>query len=111
MSTITTHILDTSLGRPAAGIVIGLEVEQGGAWLRLAAGATDADGRLTCLTPEGVPPGHYRLSAGVGDYFAAGGRRTLYDSAIIDFHVTDEDRHLHLPILVSPYGWSTYRGS
>jgi len=111
MSTITTHVLDTSRGKPAAGMAIGLEVERDGGWLSLSSGTTGADGRLGGLTPQGIPPGHYRLNAGVGDYFAADGRDTLYGSAIIDFYLTDRDERLHLPILVSPYGWSTYRGS
>ncbi len=111
MGIITTHVLDTALGKPAAGMDIVLELQRDGDWVRLSGGTTGADGRLNGLTPEGVPLGHYRLSAGVGEYFAAGGRRTLYGSAVIDFYLAEGDEHLHLPLLVSPYGWSTYRGS
>ncbi|XBS68943.1 hydroxyisourate hydrolase [Acerihabitans sp. KWT182] len=111
MGMITTHVLDTSLGKPAAGMAITLEARRDGAWVGLADGITGADGRLSGLTPDGVPPGHYRLSAGVREYFAAGGRSTLYGEAIVDFYLTEGDEHLHLPLLVSPYGWSTYRGS
>lgn len=111
MSTITTHVLDTALGQPAAGMMIELDILQDGIWRRVAAGRTDGDGRLTGLTAGDAPPGHYRLCADLGGYFAAGGRQTLYGSAVIDFYVAESDRHLHLPLLVNPYGWSTYRGS
>lgn len=111
MGIITSHVLDTSLGKPATGMEMALDLQRDGDWVRLSGGTTGADGRLNGLTPEGVPPGHYRLSAGVGAYFAAGGRSTLYGCAVIDFYLAEGDEHLHLPLLVSPYGWSTYRGS
>ncbi|MCX8959242.1 hydroxyisourate hydrolase [Erwinia psidii] len=111
MSTITTHILDTALGRPAAGVRISLEQKSGEGWLTVASGCTDADGRVKNLTPESLATGHYRLIADIGDYFAAGGRDALYVSAQIDFILQEADSHYHLPFLVSPWSWSTYRGS
>lgn len=111
MNRLTTHVLDTSLGQPAAGVAILLERELDGHWQPLARGLTDGDGRLAPVIPEGIGAGHYRLSAALGEYFAASGRDTLYGNASIDFFIRTTDAHFHLPLLVSPFGWSTYRGS
>jgi len=111
MSNISTHILDTSVGKPAAGVRVWLEREHGGQWLALAASRTDADGRARELTPTGLAAGHYRLHADLGAYFAADGRETLYATAIIDFVIGDPAQHYHLPLLIAPYAYSTYRGS
>jgi len=111
MSTITTHILDTALGKPAIGVAVSLEQNSGQGWLPVAWGHTDADGRIKDLTPESLAPGHYRLIAGIGAYFAATGRDALYVSAQIDFVLPETESHYHLPFLISPWAWSTYRGS
>ncbi|MTD27232.1 hydroxyisourate hydrolase [Erwinia sorbitola] len=111
MSTITTHILDTALGQPAVGVTIILERENGTNWLLQATGVTNDDGRISDLTPQGLAPGHYRLTAAIGDYFAASGRDALYVSAQIDFVLPATGSHYHLPFLISPWSWSTYRGS
>ncbi|MDO6409263.1 MAG: hydroxyisourate hydrolase [Pantoea sp.] len=111
MSTITTHILDTALGKPAIGVAVALEQDSPEGWLLLAQGHTDADGRIKDLTPEPLAPGHYRLVAEIGDYFAATGRDALYVSAQIDFVLGETGSHYHLPFLISPWSWSTYRGS
>ncbi|WP_413722194.1 hydroxyisourate hydrolase [Sodalis sp. RH23] len=108
---ITTHILDTSRGTPAVQVKVKLEREKYFTWEAIARGLTDSDGRLTTLTPDGIPPGHYRLSAAFGAWFAQQGISALYGSAIIDFFVREEQDHLHLPLLINPYGWSTYQGS
>ncbi|WP_410016291.1 hydroxyisourate hydrolase [Sodalis sp. C49] len=108
---ITTHILDTSRGAPAVQVKVKLEREKYFTWEAIARGLTDSDGRLTTLTPDGIPPGHYRLSAAFGAWFAQQGISALYGSAIIDFFVREEQDHLHLPLLINPYGWSTYQGS
>ncbi|NDL64904.1 hydroxyisourate hydrolase [Enterobacteriales bacterium SAP-6] len=108
---ITTHILDTSRGKPAARVKVKLEKEQAFTWETAASGETDSDGRLATLTPGGISPGHYRLSAAFGAWFARQGVDALYGSAIVDFFVLEGQEHLHLPLLISPYGWSTYRGS
>ena len=108
MSTLSTHILDTSTGRPAQGVKITLECE--GA--QVACGVTDDNGRIGELGAGPLAPGHYRLSAEIGAWFAAGGRETLYLSAQIDFVIREEaGEHYHLPFLIAPGGWSTYRGS
>lgn len=110
MSTVTTHILDTALGKPAAGVTIALEHQDTAGWQPLASGVTNADGRISDLTPQPLAPGHYRLTADIGSYFAADGRQTLYVNAQIDFVITASG-HYHLPFLITPWSWSTYRGS
>ena len=109
---ITTHVLDTAAGRPGAGIAIELERNDGGAWHRIGAGATDGDGRLRTLTPAGpVEPGVYRIRFDTGTYFAAQGLTGFFPVVEIQFHVGDGAQHYHVPLLLSPYGYSTYRGS
>ncbi|BCQ33571.1 5-hydroxyisourate hydrolase [Erwinia rhapontici] len=110
MSTVTTHILDTALGKPAAGVTIALEQNSPTGWQLLASGVTNADGRIGDLTPQPLAAGHYRLTAEIGDYFAADGRETLYVNAQIDFVIATTG-HYHLPFLITPWSWSTYRGS
>lgn len=111
MSTITTHILDTALGKPASGVRITLDQLTSEGWLVLGTGKTDTDGRLTALTPEPIIPGHYRLTAEIGEYFANSNRPSLYLTAQIDFVITQTGEHFHLPYLITPNSWSTYRGS
>ena len=108
---ITTHVLDTALGRPAAGLAITLELRDGDGWRPLAAGKTDADGRLRTLTPGAVAAGVYRLSFDTGAYFARAGTEAFYPEVRIAFEVRDPAAHFHVPLLLAPYGYSTYRGS
>jgi 5-hydroxyisourate hydrolase len=112
-SPITTHVLDVSLGRPAAGVAIELcRVAEGGAARLLGRGVTDADGRLADLLPaRPIEAGRYRLDFAVGAYFAASGRASLYPSVSILFEVVETAAHYHIPLLLSPFGYSTYRGS
>ena len=110
---ITTHVLDTAAGRPGRGIAIELE-RQGdqGAWLPVGAGATDDDGRLRTLTPAGpVPPGTYRIRFQTGAYFAAQGVAGFFPVVEVQFAIADGAQHYHVPLLLSPFGFSTYRGS
>jgi 5-hydroxyisourate hydrolase len=113
MSNITTHVLDTSRGRPAAGVAVMLDVEESDGWATLGFGRTDADGRLRELLPTGrrLSAGTYRLTFGTGEYFAAAGTPSFYPSVSVTFVVRDAAEHYHVPLLVSPYGYSTYRGS
>jgi 5-hydroxyisourate hydrolase len=109
---ITTHVLDTSAGRPGRGIAIELERHEGSVWLPVGAGATDDDGRLRTLTPPGpVTPGTYRIRFATGAYFAAHGTPGFFPLVEIQFTVADGTQHYHVPLLLSPYGYSTYRGS
>ncbi len=114
MSAITTHVLDTSLGRPASGVAVGLELESaGGDWKQVGQGATDADGRVRDLLPDGfaLAAGAYRLTFETGPYFAAQGVEAFYRDVTIAFTVSDPAQHYHVPLLLSPFGYSTYRGS
>lgn len=108
MTTLSTHILDISTGKPAAGVA--LRLEQGGQVI--ASGLTNANGRLGDFAPAPLPPGRYRLVAETGDWFAAKGLETPFPCAQIDFVIpAAADEHYHLPFLIAPGGWSTYRGS
>jgi 5-hydroxyisourate hydrolase len=114
MSTISTHVLDTALGRPAAGVRVILEqADDSGVVVSLGVGETDADGRLRDLLPAGqrLDPGDYRLRFDVGAYFAVTKRETFYPSVMVEFTVTGPAAHYHVPLLLSPFGYSTYRGS
>ena len=113
MSGITTHILDTSRGRPAAGVPIVLAFRGGdGTWREVGRGETDADGRLRTLVPAGAPleQGVYRITFDTGAYFAALGVDGFYPEASIVFTVRADEHH-HVPLLLNPFGYSTYRGS
>jgi 5-hydroxyisourate hydrolase len=114
MSTISTHVLDTALGRPAAGVSVTLARLGAKAMeIPIGVGETDRDGRLRDLLPDGqsLAVGDYRLRFDIGAYFAATGRETFYPSVAVEFRVADASAHCHVPLLVSPYGYSTYRGS
>lgn len=113
MTGITTHVLDTSRGRPAAGVQVTLAVRGGDRkWTDIASVPTDADGRAPNLLPENVEnaSGTYRLRFELGEYFSAQQVATFYPYVQIVFTVRD-DGHYHVPLLVSPFGYSTYRGS
>lgn len=106
---ITTHVLDTAQGRPAAGIRVTLERRDGDAWTAVGDGATDADGRLRTLTPAGpVTPGTYRIAFDTLSYL---GPSAFFPVVEIQFVVADGAQHFHVPLLLSPFGYSTYRGS
>lgn len=112
MSGLSTHVLDTSLGRPASGVAVRLEVREGEGWRVVGEGATDADGRLrTLLGSEPLRKSVYRLTFDTGSYFAAGSRETFFPEASIVFEIHDPAQHHHVPLLLSPFGYSTYRGS
>lgn len=115
MSAITTHVLDTSQGQPAGGVPVRLEVEsdteQG--WQMIGTGVTDEDGRLKQLLPAGfsLSAGTYRLTFDTRAYFASQGVAGFYAEVSVVFSVRDVSQHYHVPLLLSPYGYSTYRGS
>ena len=112
MSGITTHVLDTSRGRPAAGVAVALEREgDAGSWIVVGRGTTDADGRLKDLTTGAeVEAGTYRLTFETGAYFVASGVESFYPRVAVIFSVAAGE-HYHVPLLVNPFGYSTYRGS
>ncbi|MBS1123020.1 MAG: 5-hydroxyisourate hydrolase [Deltaproteobacteria bacterium] len=108
---ITTHVLDTATGRPGGGIAIELERAGAGSdWALIGSGVTDDDGRLRTLTPSALDAGTYRIRFHTGPYFAATGRPAFFPVVEIQFTV-ETGQHYHVPLLVSPYGYTTYRGS
>lgn len=113
MSQITTHVLDTSLGRPAAGVFVTLEIEKpGGRWMEISRGATDPDGRLRhLLAPGALVLGTYRLTFDTKAYFQSQNAKSFYPSVSVVFEIHDAAAQYHVPLLLSPYGYSTYRGS
>ena len=109
MSHVTTHVLDTTSGRPASGVVVMLEQAVGDPPV-LGTATTDDDGRVAELGPDHLPPGTYRLRFNTGGYFAGTESPTFYPEVIVSFEVGDAG-HCHVPLLLSPFGYSTYRGS
>ncbi|MGL4513596.1 MAG: hydroxyisourate hydrolase [Lacipirellulaceae bacterium] len=111
-SPITTHALDTALGRPVAGMGVELaRLDATGAPTVLGVGFTNDDGRAADLMRTPLEPGVYRLRFDTAGYFAATGRETFFPRATVEFTVTAGREHYHVPLLVSPFGYSTYRGS
>jgi 5-hydroxyisourate hydrolase len=113
MSGISTHVLDLTLGRPAAGIMVRLEREDAGVWRRLKQEQTDPDGRIRSILPPGetLKSGRYRLGFEVAAYFHGQGSNCFHPYIEIAFEVADPTQNYHVPLLVTPHGYSTYRGS
>ncbi len=109
---ITTHVLDTARGRPAAGVPVSLEIAGDVGWREIGAGATDDDGRLRTLTQPGpVAAGRYRIRFDTATYFESQQLDGFFPVVEIQFVVRDGESHYHVPLLLSPFGYSTYRGS
>jgi 5-hydroxyisourate hydrolase len=106
MSTLSTHVLDTALGRPAHGVPVRLSslTEQ------LGSGTTDEDGRISGFTTDELKPGDYQLRFDTAAYAAATKQTFFFPEVTVTFTITDE-RHYHVPLLLSPFAFSTYRGS
>lgn len=113
-SPITTHVLDTANGHPGRGITVILERrDDAGDWVELTRGVTDDDGRISDWLPAGeaVQPGVYRAVFDVKGYFDETDDERFYSEIPIVFHLNHPDEHYHVPLLLSPYGYTTYRGS
>jgi 5-hydroxyisourate hydrolase len=108
VSTISTHVLDSARGQPAAGVEVRLESVDGA---EIATGSTDADGRIADLGPSELAAGAYRLVFNTGGYFAVTGQPVFYPEVAIAFAIADPDEHYHVPLLLAPFAYSTYRGS
>ena len=109
---ITTHVLDTARGRPAAGMRVVLEAQAGDGWAVVGTGVTDADGRVPGLVAEGqLAAGVHRLTFATGEWFAAQGLAGFYPQVSVVCRIEDPADHYHVPLLLSPWGYSTYRGS
>jgi len=112
--TLSTHVLDATTGRPAAGVQVRLEHGADAGWAPAGQGQTDADGRLRLSGPESAAdfgPGVYRITFDTERYYSSQNVTGFYPEASITFHVRDASQHYHVPLLLSPYGFSTYRGS
>ena len=112
MSPITTHILDTTRGRPAVGVEVELQEKSGAGWKSLGADTSDANGRCNSLMAEQkLKRGAYRLLFDVGRYFQEQEREAFYSEITVTFEVHHPETHYHVPLLLSPFGYTTYRGS
>jgi 5-hydroxyisourate hydrolase len=109
LSTISTHVLDTALGKPAEGIRVTLQRDSS----LIGSSVTDVDGRARDFLAHGstISAGDYILTFAVADYFSATRRKSFYNEIVIHFSIADENQHYHVPLLLSPFGYSTYRGS
>lgn len=112
-SPITTHVLDVSRGKPAAGIAVLLTMLQASnEWKLIGEGVTNTDGRVTdLLSADALQIGSYRLAFSTADYFQSQNIAAFYPRVIIEFNVAAPLEHYHVPLLLSPFGYSTYRGS
>ena len=106
---LSTHVLDATTGKPAEGVAVRLDEKVEGEWRTAAHGRTNADGRIAALGDPGA--GIHRLHFDTGGYFAAAGVATFYPEVTVTFTVLDAAAHHHVPLLLSPFAFSTYRGS
>jgi 5-hydroxyisourate hydrolase len=104
-------VLDAARGVPASGIDVVLEQRNGDVWQVIGAGVTDGGGRINALGPEALGVGRYRVGFDTGAYFAARGISAFYPEVVVVFELTDVSSHYHVPLLLSPFAYSTYRGS
>ncbi len=112
MSGITTHVLETSRGRPAGAVRVELHRKTGESWKTLGSGLTDANGRCAELLRDvQLEAGTYRLNFNVGAYYQSLNIETFYSVISVVFEVSHPETHYHVPLLISPFGYSTYRGS
>ena len=119
MSTLSTHVLDTSMGMPARGVRVQLHAAPSPTASPaptqpvepLGEGVTDDDGRVATIGPDHLEAGTYRLTLYSGAYFATTGRSSFYPEVVIVVTVADPDEHYHVPVLLNPFGYTTYRGS
>ena len=108
MSFVSAHILDALSGTPARGVSVRLDADGGD---NLGTAVTDADGRVTEIGPDRLDPGTYRVTFATREYFAQHGQETFYPTVTVNFSVVAGERHYHVPLLLSPYSYTTYRGS
>jgi 5-hydroxyisourate hydrolase len=108
MSYVTAHVLDAAAGLPAAGLAVHLE---DGTGALLATAVTDDDGRVGDLGPDTLAPGVYRVVFATGPFFEARGTAHFHPEVVVAFRTDADQRHYHVPLLLSPYAYTTYRGS
>ncbi|AEF40978.1 MULTISPECIES: hydroxyisourate hydrolase [Hoyosella] len=107
MATISTHVLDTVKGLPATGLTVVLQAQDGA---EIASVVTDGDGRVSDVAGDDLPTGVLRLVFGTGAYFAARGVQAFHPEVVVSISLT-EHRHYHVPLLISPFSYTTYRGT
>jgi len=110
---LSVHILDLQSGKPTAGVAVSLEQRDGQAWRTLGNAVTDEQGRVRALYPAGKPivKGVYRIVFNTGEHYARLRQPTFFEQIPVEFKVDDTAQHYHIPLLLSPYGYSTYRGN
>lgn len=110
---LSVHVLDLQSGQPSAGIRVRLEQHAGDEWRELAAGVTNAQGRIPALYPEGKPVagGDYRIVFETGEHYARKGQPSFFPRIPVEFRMDAAAGHYHIPLLLSPFGYSTYRGN
>jgi 5-hydroxyisourate hydrolase len=109
---ISTHVLDIARGGPAVGVTVILELRQASEWTPVGRGSTDEKGRVLAFTDGPISPGAYRLTFDVADYQRDMGlNANFFPEVRITFNVTDTEEHYHIPLLLSPFGYTTYRGT
>jgi 5-hydroxyisourate hydrolase len=119
MSAVSTHVLDTAVGVPAAGVAVALQQAGADGYRQIGQAVTDGDGRAADLGPARIAPGTYRLVFDTGAYFArqtsaeevVPGQPGFFPEVVVTFRVDDSSSHCHTPLLLSPYGYTTYRGT
>lgn len=111
--TLSVHILNQQTGLPSQGVQVELDKQQGSSWQHIASGKTDADGRIKTLYPraDNMEPGIYKVTFKTGEYFKINNMSTFFPVIPVIFNVTKQNQKLHIPLLLSQYGYSTYRGS
>lgn len=110
-SHVTTHVLDAVQGRPARDVPVALEARTASGWEALATARTDDDGRVGAFGPEALPDGVYRVVFDTAAYFERTGTASFYPEVVVAFRLDDVNAHFHIPLLLSPFAYSTYRGS
>ncbi|MGB9098617.1 hydroxyisourate hydrolase [Erwinia sp.] len=110
---VSVHVLNLQTGVPTAGIVVDLEQQQKAGWVKLASGTTDQNGRIVALFPadKDLTPGDYKVIFKTGDYYKTAKQDTFFPEIPVSFSVKESGEHLHIPLLLSQYGYSTYRGN
>ncbi len=113
MAGISTHVLDTARGRPASGVPVTLEYRRGEGWEHCGGGFTDDDGRIDAVHRDGddLETGTYRLTFDTGAYQRGHGIAAFHPRVVVEFEVRDRGEHHHVPLLLSPFAYTTYRGS
>ncbi|HHT0141660.1 TPA: hydroxyisourate hydrolase [Raoultella ornithinolytica] len=111
--TLSVHILNQQTGLPSQGVQVELDKQQGSSWQHIASGKADADGRIKTLYPraDNMEPGIYKVTFKTGEYFKINNMSTFFPVIPVIFNVTKQNQKLHIPLLLSQYGYSTYRGS